>query len=206
VHFGPSTIVAEGPNHTIVSPTVVRRSPIDWRMWSVNANVGCSASTTSVELRRSSDGLVWSAPETVRLSQAGVSAWHIDVQWIPTRHEFWALFNAKTPGSCTTPALYLATSPDGLTWQTYPSPVLARGAIPAFEDVVYRSTFAYDPDRDIISFWYSGARYESPNYVWRSAFQRRSRADVFAAIARAPDRALALAAPRRNVPPLLDAP
>ena len=43
------------------------------------------------------------------------------------------------------PALYLATSADGRTWKTYPSPILARGTTPLFTDIVYRSTFAYEP-------------------------------------------------------------
>src|SRR5581483_11042398 len=50
-------------------------------------------------------GLTRSPPEAVNLVQNGVSAWHLDVQWIPSRNEFWMLFNGKTPGDCTTPAL-----------------------------------------------------------------------------------------------------
>jgi len=60
----------------------------------------------------------WSPPEQVSLVQLGYSVWHIDVQWIASRSEFWALYNVKTPGSCTTPAVYLATSGDGVTWRT----------------------------------------------------------------------------------------
>ncbi|HEX4683990.1 MAG TPA: hypothetical protein VH277_14825 [Gemmatimonadaceae bacterium] len=206
VHFGAPTIVAQGVNHTIVSPTVARRGATDWLMWAVNANVGCSAAATTVEVRHSPNGTDWSEPLTVSLTQPGYSVWHIDVQWIPSRHEFWALYNVKTPGSCTTPAVFLATSADGETWKTYPSPVLAHGAIPAFEDVVYRSTFDYDAATDAISLWYSGARYESPNYVWRSAYQRRSRADVFAGIASKAKGASLDRRPGRIVPPLLDAP
>ena len=206
VHFGPSVEVTEGTNHTIVSPTVVRRSATDWLMWAVNANIGCSANATVVELRRSSDGMHWSSPEPVTLAQAGYSVWHIDVQWIPSRSEFWALYNVKTPGSCTTPAVYLATSSDGVTWKTFASPVLSHGAIPEFEDVVYRSTFAYDAATDQITFWYSGARYDAPNYVWRSALQRRPRKGVFASISTAPVQALAVRPLRPGVPPLMDAP
>jgi hypothetical protein len=206
VRFGTSTTVAHGANHTLVSPTVVRRGATDWLMWAVNANVGCTASATTVELRRSTNGTDWSDAKTVSLAQPGYSVWHIDVQWIPSRREFWALYNVKTPGSCTTPAVFLATSADGESWTTYPSPVLAHGAMPAFEDVVYRSTFEYDATTDAISFWYSGARYESSNYVWRSAYERRARPDVFAAIQTKPVAASLDRQPRRNVPPLLDAP
>jgi hypothetical protein len=206
VRWTTPVIVTQGPNHTILSPTVVRIGPTDWRMWAVNGNTGCTGSTTVVEERRSSDGVVWSAARVVQLDQPGFWPWHIEVQWIPSRAEYWALYNVKTAGSCTTPALYLATSRDGLSWTTYPSPVLDRGVIPELEDVVYRSTFEYDAVTDRITFWFSGARYEGGRYVWRSIVQPRTRADVFAAIAR-PYTSMAYARDgKRQPPPLLDAP
>jgi hypothetical protein len=204
VSFSTPRTVVEGDNHTLVSPAVVRRGESDWMMWTVNANVGCAASRTAVELRRSTDGVTWGPPAAVTLNQDGFSLWHIDVQWIPSRREFWAIYNVKTAASCTTPALYLATSSDGVAWQTYPSPVLMRGATDAFRDVVYRSTFAYDPGTDRVKFWYSGAKYDRSRYVWTSAFQERSRADLFATIAA--KSSLADMAARTDVPPLLDAP
>ncbi len=205
VQFSAPVQVAEGSNHTIVSPSVVRRDSTHWLMWSVNAGVGgCAGLTTTVELRHSTNGIDWSPPAPVSLLQAGGFAWHIDVQWIPSRHEYWALYNLKPSGSCTTPALYLATSRDGVTWQSYPSPVLARGAIPEFADIVYRSTFAYSPKTDAIRFWYSGASYDAGQYVWRTAYQRRSRTSVFTAIGWGPARALASFAGRPGVPLLLD--
>jgi hypothetical protein len=206
VHFTEPEMVAAASNHTIVSPTVVRRSVTEWLMWSVNANSGCAAGKTIVEVRRSSDGIVWSLPESVALSQSGYSVWHIDVQWIPSRKEYWALYNVKTGGSCTTPAVYLATSPDGVTWKTYASPVLARGAVKEFADIVYRSTFAYDPDADAIDFWYSGARFQAPYYVWRTAYQRRPRSTLFAAIGKPLDHPHALRVLRPGVQPLMDPP
>lgn len=205
IHWSSPVIVAHAPNHEIISPTIVRRSPTDWLMWSVNGNVGCTGLNTTVELRRSSDGVTWSAPTTVALSQSGLYPWHIDVEWIPSRNEFWALYNTKTPGSCTTSAVYLGTSGDGVRWTTYPSPVLTHGAIPEFQDVVYRSTLSYDEASDAVTIWYSGARYESGNYIWRSAVQRRLRADLFATIAATPSRAAAQT-PDRVVPPLRDFP
>jgi hypothetical protein len=178
-------VVVRVPNHRAVSPTVVRRSPTDWLMWTVNAGgAGCTSSSTTVELRRSADGLTWTAPRTVTLTQAGVFPWHIDVQWLPSRQEFWALYNGKLAGSCTTDALYLATSADGVTWKTYPAPILRRGAIPELADIVYRATFSYDPQRDVVSLWHSGARYTSRGYEWHAAFERRRRTDLFEAAVR----------------------
>jgi hypothetical protein len=125
------------------------------------------------------------------------------VEWNPSRSEFWALYNVKTAGSCTTSAVYLATSTDGARWTTYPSPVLSRGASDELRDVVYRSSFAYDPSSDAITIWYSGARFDGANYSWHSAVQRRLRADLFATI-QAPAQA-ALAAPV-TLPQLRDFP
>jgi hypothetical protein len=185
VRWGASRAVVRASNHQAVSPTVVRRSASDWLMWTVNSGpVGCSSSSTTVELRRSGDGVSWSSPTTVALSQPGVFPWHIDVQWIAARGEYWAMFNAKVAGSCTTSALYLATSTDGVTWKTYSSPVLRRGAIPEFADVVYRATFAYEADRDLVSIWHSGATSTARGYEWHAAFERRRRDELFAAVGR----------------------
>jgi hypothetical protein len=183
VRWSEPRVVVSAPNHQAVSPTVVRRSDTAWLMWTVNSGKdGCTSATTTVELRKSSDGLTWGLPVTVSLSQPVVYAWHIDVQWIPSLREYWALFNAKVAGSCTTDALYVATSADGAAWRTYRSPVLRRGATPELEDVVYRATFAYDPRTDLVSLWHTGARYTSHGYEWRGVFERRRRADLFDAV------------------------
>lgn len=198
VSFSAPTNVASGPNHTIVSPTVVRRSPHEWLMWSVNSGpIGCGAASTTVELRRSRDGVSWSAPSAVALSQPGVFAWHIDVQWIEALGEYWAVFNGKVRGSCTTDALYLATSADGVTWRTYRTPVLRAGVIPELGDIVYRATFAYDAERDLVAFWHSGARYQKGRYEWRAAYERRPRSELFEVVTK-PEPAMAY----RSPPPL----
>jgi hypothetical protein len=199
VTFTESRVVVRAPNHQVVSPAVVRRSAGEWLMWSVNSGAsGCGARATTVELRRSADGVEWSAPEPVALTQPGVYPWHVDVQWIPGLAEYWAMFNAKVPGSCTTDALYLATSADGVTWRTFASPVLRSGAIPELADIVYRATFAYDPERDLVSLWHSGARYTSRGYEWNTAYERRRRRDLFDAV----DRIDGAIAARRAPPPL----
>jgi hypothetical protein len=166
---------------SVLSPSVVRRSQDDWVMWSVNsAPGGCHGPSTKVEMRRSFDGQTWSAPQTVDIPVgSGSYVWHIDVQWIQERNEYWALFPVKAPGTCATKAVYLATSPDGLSWHTISTPVLVAGAIPAFRDVVYRSTFAYDPATEDVTFWFSGSRIQGKQVAWRTAVQRRSRLALF---------------------------
>jgi hypothetical protein len=170
-------------SHGMVSPSVVRRSPTNWLMWSVDGGPnGCSNRDAYVDLRGSNDGIHWGAPMRVMLDQPGGYPWHIDVKWIGALHEYWALYNLKSSGSCVTPAVYLATSTDGVEWTTYRNPVLQRGAIPELADVVYRSSFIYTKSDDMVTFYFSGARWDGVHYLWSGAVQRRSRAALFASL------------------------
>jgi hypothetical protein len=179
-HWSNPVVVVHAPNHQIVSPSVVRVGPRDWHMWAVNAGaVGCANPTTTVEHRTSVDGLHWSPAQTVAVGGGELSPWHIDVTWVPEFQQFWALFNGKPSDSCTTPALFLATSPDGVTWHTYEHPILEAGSIPEFRDIVYRSTLEYEPHGDAVTLWYSGAIAVDQHWVWRAAVQRVPRADLF---------------------------
>lgn len=201
------TVLIRAPRHQIVSPSVVRLRANEWHMWSVDAGVqGCTATHTVVEHRTSADGVNWSRPREARLStELPLDAWHIDVEWIEELGEYWALYNVKTPGTCATPALYLATSLDGENWTTHPTPLLERGAIAEFNDIVYRSSIEYYAPLDLVTVWYSGARYFGDNtWVWRAAVQRMSRAEMMRAVTRPASGASLL--PRPGVPPLLRAP
>jgi hypothetical protein len=185
---GPSrwsapALVAKASNHSIVSPSVVRRGLGDWLMWSVNSgSMGCSSASTTVELRRSNDGINWSAPVTTDLSETALFPWHIDVEWIPSTQEFWAVYNVKIPGSCTTAALHFARSTDGLHWNPAAGPVIQREAIPEFADIVYRASLEYDAVSDNVTLWYSGARFANGRYTWRIATEALSATDFFARI------------------------
>jgi hypothetical protein len=74
----------------------------------------------------------------------------------------------------------IASSPDGVTWRAADKPVITKGEVPELQDIVYRTTLAYDAATDVITFWYSGARYDGGRYVWSAAVERRLRAEVFA--------------------------
>lgn len=165
----PVTVVTV-PSHTLVSPAVVRRGTA-WQMWSVNAgSPGCSAASTTIERRTSGDGLTWSSPTTVALVQPGQNIWHIDVQWVPARAEYWAVYNTYPAGrTCTTDALWLARSSDGVHWTTYPSPIARAGVISQFSDIIYRSTFMVSPAATKVSLWMSGASYVNGTYAWGTA-------------------------------------
>jgi hypothetical protein len=171
--------VVRAPNHQIVSPSIVRRAIGDWWMFAVNSGqTGCGAASTVVQVRRSQDGIHWGDAVPAQLAQSDLWPWHIDVQWIPRLNRFWALYNVKTANGCTTPAVYLAESTDGLDWQVVPQAVLVKGAIPELQDIVYRSTFEYDPVTDAVTFWFSGARWESGGYRWSAAVERRHRVSL----------------------------
>lgn len=200
----PPTLVVHGANHTVVSPTVVRRAQGDWLMWSVNSGSnGCTSSSTIVELRRSIDGIKWSTPVTTDLTEPDQYAWHIDVQWIPSRNEFWAIYNVKVPGSCTTSALHFARSVDGSHWDVLPGPVLVRGAIKEFDDIVYRSSILYDANVGLVSLWYSGAAFTNGRYTWRIATETLSLA-MFLERVRSPLQ-IGAAPGVTTAPPLTDA-
>jgi len=204
VHWDAGTAVVAVGSHKLVSPAVVRGAPHGpWQMWSVNAGpIGCSAPTTTIERRQSNDGLNWSKPTDVSLEQPGQSIWHIDVQWIPARSEYWAIYNTYPAGtSCNTNALYLARSPDGINWTVYPSPIVRAGLIDAFKHVIYRSTFFTDAKATRITLWLSGAQYStSAGYVWRTAAVATRFSDLIA-IASTPTTAISAPPFRRDLPP-----
>jgi hypothetical protein len=165
----PELVIA-APNHEVISPAVVRRAPGDWWMWSVNGGAaGCGAAAARLELRRSADGRTWTRPISLSLTHDPLTPWHVDVQWIPAFEQFWALYNVKEPGGCTTPAVFLATSRNGIDWTPAPRPVLVKGVTPAFQDIVYRSTFEYRPATDEVIIWSSGARYDDGRWKWSAA-------------------------------------
>lgn len=184
VHWSEPRAVTGAPGIAIVSPAVVHEEDRSWTMWSVNAvHGGCSATETTVERRTSPDGERWSAPATVELSQPGRVVWHLDVQWIPSRHEYWAIHAAYPVGSgCAATDLYFARSADGVRWTTYPSPLVARTDFAPFANAVYRSTFSYDAEHDLARFWLSGARFDR-NWTWTAATVRFSRATLESRIA-----------------------
>jgi hypothetical protein len=190
----PALLFSESKRY-VVSPTVTIGPNNTWRMWTVDAgSVGCAATSSSLVMRTSTDGRKWSKRSTVSIAQPGYTIWHIDIQWIPSRHQYWALYAAypATVG-CGATSLFLATSADGSKWTTYPSPVLAPGVIPQFETNVYRSSFVYDPASDEIAMWLSGARtivlanddeYSSTVLQWSAAVARTTSEALFERITR----------------------
>ncbi len=185
VRWSAPLLTLRAPNHMIVSPSIVRRSESEWMMWSGNAGTqGCGGPSTTVELRRSLDGIYWTNPETASLDERDGFAWHIDVEWIPSREEYWAVYPIKQAGSCVTDRLGFATSADGVHWRSYPSPLLLKGANDELRDIIYRSSIDYDAATGIVSLWYSGATYTGgiPQFSWHLAWERMSMSALFARV------------------------
>jgi hypothetical protein len=205
--WGAPVEVVTAKNHLAVSPAIVRRDERTWLMYSVNGGEqGCSDQSSSVELRRSVDGIHWSKPAPVAFSTDHYfTPWHVEVQWIESLKQYWALYPVKRPGSCATQALFLSTSSDGVKWTSYPTPVLKAGDFPELQDIVYRSTFDYDAATDEIRFWFSGANHLGTLYNWRTVWQRQNRSALFARMA-APSSLLLNVMMNRTLPPLLTPP
>ena len=150
--------VARRPNHEIVSPAVVRRRPVG--VVHVGGELG-AVRVRGLFYGRGVAALPRRAP-LVGPRAAGVSRCRSSGRGTSTcsgfeaRGEFWAVFNAKTRSGCTTPAVFIARSADGVHWTVGTRPVIAKERIPEFEHIVYRSTFDYEPAGDMITFWYSG--------------------------------------------------
>lgn len=173
VKWSAPALVVSAPRDQVVSPTIVRRGPNDWLMWAVDAGShGCTALDTRLVLRRSSDGVKWGPPSEATLSPGAPMPWHLEVQWIPSRAEYWALYSAKPSGSCGTPAMMFARSSDGLSWRVNDAPIVVRGMNEAIADVVYRATFRYDPATDDFRLWISGAAGSNGAYSWHTVYER----------------------------------
>ena len=176
VQWSRPTTVLEGSRYGVISPSIVREEDGTSRMWAVDATgAGCQGHRNEValKLRRSPNGLAWDAPTPVRLDVPGFVAWHLDVQYVAAKREYWALVAAYPDGTnCSYTAVFFGRSADGVTWRMSPSPLLAAGGLEAIRDIVYRSTFHYHPSSDEVSVWFSGARNESGRYVYGAAFAR----------------------------------
>jgi hypothetical protein len=182
VEWSTPRLVFTGDKYGLISPAIVRESASSWRMWSVSATAqGCNSQFSDMELnqRRSTDGITWSKPEPVVLRVPGRVPWHLDVQYIPAKREYWALVAAYPDGtSCSRTAIYFASSPDGTDWTVAPFPLLGPSEFAPLNDLVYRSTFHYHEASDAVSVWFSGARVGTGGFHFATASARYSYADL----------------------------
>lgn len=180
-------------NHGIVSPTVVAKPGAAPTVWYVDAGTRrCRERVTRVmrqrgpgmdalEPARAESG--WEPPVRVQLQQPGFSVWHLDVIWVPTRNEYWAIYPANRSYSCFGRELFFARSADGINWTTYRAPVFKRSDAEWVRGSLYRGSLLYDASRDAIRIYLSAS---APGSVWKIGYVEYRFAEFLQALERNP--------------------
>lgn len=139
-----------------VSPSVVYKGVGQWELFTNHS----SATSLNLYKRTSADGLSWSASSTI---VTGEKMWHSEVRYIASTGEY--LVVASQPSLIGD--VRLQKSSDLITWTTYPNLLIKHGETSgAWDAHLYRTTFVYHSDTDVIEFWYSG--HDASN-VWHIA-------------------------------------
>lgn len=138
-----------------LSPSIVRKSPSEWYMYTVNS----TATPLKAQVRTSSNGRDWSEPVDIT-GLVAFGMWHIDCTYIPSLDEFWLIpVSTGVYGS----NLYFARSSDGITFDLSPA-LLMTGNLTegAWDECLYRSCILYDDTTEVVKIWYSARdTYES---------------------------------------------
>lgn len=144
--------------HTFVNSPSVTKLANTFFLWSVDTETGCSTKTSVVNVRTSTDGVKWSDPRALSISQPGYVIWHLNMIPVPPKGQWMALLTAYPEGmSCSHTELFFANSHDGVHWQTYPQPILTPG--PGWDSrEIYRSSLLYDPTSSLLRVWYSAEK------------------------------------------------
>lgn len=161
----PATVAFRERNHDAISPSLIIERDRQAKIWYVRAGVdGCVSTTSSVELRvampdsnSNYEQSSWSVPKPVSLNIPGFVVWHLDVASLGRNAGYIALVVGYAKGvGCSESELWLATSPDGIVWRTYPMPVLWRTMKLARRRSIntwYRGTLRYDAVTDSLHLW-----------------------------------------------------
>jgi hypothetical protein len=88
------------------------------------------------------------------------------VTFVPSKNEYWAVYAAYAQRSCGTTSLFFASSSDGMSWTTYPHPLLNAGTT-WDAGQIYRSTIIYEASTDTLRLWYSA---RDVNHVWHTGY------------------------------------
>jgi len=166
IHWSAPTVVIDWPlannGPLYVSPSIVKVGSTFY-LWAVNS------ATFAVRTASSGNGLQWGPSQAVNL---GTQAWHIDVEYIPSKNEFWAVSNYP---SIPHGILRFARSSDRVNWTSYATPALSYTT--GWDQGLYRSTFIYNAFTDQISLWYSANNNGSP-LVWRTGYSSVAYSDL----------------------------
>jgi hypothetical protein len=189
VHWSTPRLVFHRPNHGIVSPSIARVPGVMPSVWYVDAGPSkCVQRTTRVLSQQSltisalepgSPEQGWTAARRVALDQPSFYIWHLDVNWVPSRHEYWAIYPAYKKRVCGERSLFFARSADGVKWTTYKVPFMRPSDVPWMSMTVYRTTFLYDPQRDVIRLWISAS---ALHQVWSLSYVEYNFSSFLAAL------------------------
>ncbi|GKX27565.1 hypothetical protein SH1V18_00450 [Vallitalea longa] len=164
----PETVVISDKRYDILSPSIVKKSDDEWYMWCVNTgDRGYNNQTNHVDYRTSSDGKNWSMPVSLKdtFIQRGYQPWHIDVEYVEEKDEYFTIFPAYPDGGNSEfTELFFARSNDGITWTNYENPMLRVDRDSWDSDFIYRSTFIIE--NDTMRIWYSAGTGEG----WRIGY------------------------------------
>lgn len=168
----PETVVDDSrAMYSLLSPSIIIKDN-KYYMWSVNTgNGGWNNQSNKVEFRESVDGENWSEPTVLsNFSQPGSQIWHVDVEYIPSKNEYWAIYPAYKNGTGSDKtSLYYAKSKDGINWREYDQPILSKGSAGSWDDMeIYRSTFIYDEETNMMKVWYGGIS-QNPQ-IWKIGY------------------------------------
>lgn len=155
VHWQDQGNLFEVPTYNAESPTVEKVAG-GYYMWVVNSGTaGCSSTSTVVDYRFSIDGINWSAPKPANFAQPGYEIWHLNVSYIPSKQEYWAVMAAYANSSdCNHTVLFYSKSRDGVNWTSYSKVVLGPGM--TWDNAeIYRATLLYDASKNLLRLWYS---------------------------------------------------
>jgi hypothetical protein len=147
------------PNHMAVSPSVSPGPDGLNRIWYVSAGaMGCSSQTNVVKMRTANSGtagldsLQFGAEVPTDLVQYGYVVWHLKVRYVAALKLYVAMYAAfpftTGVGNCMNDDLFMATSADGLHWQTFPAPVLDHLDSRFKFTSLYRASFQYTAGND----------------------------------------------------------
>ena len=152
-------------NHDAVSPSLIIESDGTAKLWYVRAGTrGCDATASSVQLRTASppadsgyERAEWSAPTAADINLPGYVVWHLDVLEVGPGKGYLAMIAAYPRGwNCANSDIWLASSPDGVKWETYAVPVLWRTMAAAKDRLIstwYRGTMRYEAATDTLDLW-----------------------------------------------------
>ncbi|MEO7085585.1 MAG: hypothetical protein ABI085_14865 [Gemmatimonadaceae bacterium] len=167
-HWTTPVVAFTEHNHNAVSPALVIEPDRQAKLWYVRAGAdGCNATSTSVEMRTALpegnsgfEAAKWSAGTPVNLSIPGYVVWHLDVIELPAGRGYLAMIAAYQKFSnCANSDVWLATSRDGVNWQSYAVPIFwrtMRAAKTLGLSTWYRGTMRYDAATDSLDLWPSG--------------------------------------------------